>query len=348
MIGAALAGLVVIGSLVSGGPDQPQATVKVDSARKEVVVTAGPFVVPSMPPGMNHEEMEMMDDHSTPIIRFEWPVEGWLRGFSVEVTDADGRPLDRRLIHHLIGVNFDRRQLVYPAIERLFGIGQETDDASVPRSIGVPMRPGLRLGMYMSWENESGKDLDGVRIRLRLAYSPKNLNPRPLDALPIYMDVNLTVGGDNTFDIPAGLSEKAHEFVVPTSGRLLGVGGHLHDYGVAVRLEDAENGKVLARVKASCTAEGKVTRVSRTLFGISGRGLRLTAGHRYRVVGVYQNPTGQVIVQGAMAHMVGLFVPDDYAQWPRLDPADPTLQEDLASLEEMGKSQHKHGDHGQH
>jgi hypothetical protein len=26
------------------------------------------------------------------------------------------------------------------------------------------------------------------------------------------MDVNLTVGGSNTFDVPPGVSEKAHEF----------------------------------------------------------------------------------------------------------------------------------------
>src|SRR5262245_36258102 len=97
--------------------------VRVDSAKKDVIVTAGPFRVAAMPPGMKHEAMENMDDHSTPVMRFEFPVTGWLRGFRIEAVDAEGKPVDRRIIHHLIGINYDRRQLLYPAVERLFGIG---------------------------------------------------------------------------------------------------------------------------------------------------------------------------------------------------------------------------------
>src|ERR1043166_1323937 len=75
-------------------------------------------------------------------------------------------------------------------------------------------------------------------------------------------------------------------------------------------------------------------RCGRRLFGVSGEGLRLKNGHRYRVVGTYDNPTGKLIKMGAMAHMVGLFVPDDYARWPKLDLTAETRQEDLAALNE--------------
>ena len=320
----------------------PEAKVSLDQARKEVVITAGPFTVRNMPPGMKHEEMDMMADHNTPVIRFEWPVEGWFRGFSIEIVDAAGKPIDRRLVHHLIAINFDRRQLLYPSYERIFGIGQETEDAFIPKSIGIPMKPATKLGMYLAWANETGKDLEGVQVRLRLSYSPPNLNPRPLDALPIYMDVNLTVGKGNTFDIPAGRSEKSWEFTPPVSGRLLGVGGHMHDYGVAVRLEDAATGKVLSQIETSRTPDGKVTKIGRKLFGVTGQGLLLKAGRKYRVVGVYDNPTGQTIVNGAMAHMVGLYAPSDYSKWPVLDLTDESLQDDLAYLSEMGMKGHKH------
>ncbi len=335
---------VLFSALVSAPAEaSPAASVRHDAGRREVVVTAGPFDVAAMPPDMKHEDMEMMNDHNTPVLRFEWPVEGWLRGFAVEIVDGAGNPVDRKLIHHMIGVNFDRRQLLYPAFERIFGIGSETEDATIPRSIGVPLKPGTKLGMYMAWANETGKDLAGVQVRLRFQYSPTNLNPRPLSALPIYMDVNLTVGGSNTYDVPPGRSEKAYEFTMPTGGRLLGVAGHLHDYGVMVRLEDAATGKELTRITASRTPDGKVTKVSRRLFGVSGQGLRLRAGQRYRVVGVYDNPTGQTLTRGAMAHIVGLFAPDDVSKWPALDLSDPTLQDDLASLNEMGSGGgHKH------
>ena len=131
------------------------------------------------------------------------------------------------------------------------------------------------------------------------------------------MDVNLTVGGSNTFDVPPGRSEKAYEFTLPVGGRLLGVGGHLHDYGSLVKLVDAESGKELTRVTAKRDSSGKVLGVSRKLFGVSGEGLKLKPNHRYKVVGVYDNPTGEIRPKAAMAHMVGLFVPDDMSKWPR-------------------------------
>ncbi len=322
--------------------DDPRATVQVDSSRREVIVTAGPFDVSAMPPGMTHDEMEMMEDHNTPLLRFEWPVAGWVRGFDVEVLDAGGKLIDRRIIHHLIGVNFDRRQLLYPAVERLFGIGRETGAMMAPRSIGIPMTPGTKLGMYMAWQNETGADLSGIQIRVKLSYSPTNLNPRPIDALPLYMDVNLTVGGSNTYDVPAGTSEKAYEFTMPVDGRLLGYSGHMHDYGVAVRLEDVESGRVLAKTDAKLNKDGTITGMSRSLPGVRGDGIRLRAGRKYRVVGVYNNPTGQTIANHGMAHISGVFAPDDFSKWPTLDLTDPLTQEDIASLNEMGQNHHKH------
>ena len=90
-----------------------------------------------------------------------------------------------------------------------------------------------------------------------MLWTPKNQNPRPVNSLPIYMDVNLTVGGSNTFDVPPGKSSKSFEFTLPVGGRLLGVGGHMHDYGVGVRLEDAETGKVITSVEGHARRRGQ-------------------------------------------------------------------------------------------
>jgi hypothetical protein len=88
-----------------------------------------------------------------------------------------------------------------------------------------------------------------------------------------------------------------------------------------------------------------VSKVSRKLYGVTGEGLKLKANHRYRVVGEYDNPTGKTLVKGAMAHMVGLFVPDDMSKWPAIDPSDPTYQRDLASLEVRGGVNEMEGMH---
>jgi hypothetical protein len=311
-------------------------TVTVDSSRREVVLRSGPYDLKNMPP-MDHGMMDMGMSHDTPVQHFAWPVRGWLRGFKVSVSDAAGNPIPKHIMHHMIMVNFSRRQLVYNAAERLFGAGTETSDVEVPATIGVPMDPGMDLGVYVAWHNDTGHDLTNVYFTITMPYSPANLNPRPRNALPIYMDVNLTVGGANTFDVPPGRSEHAHEFTIPVSGRLLGVGGHLHDYGRSVRLEDAETGKVLAELKADLDPDGHIESMGRRLFAVRGQGLRLQANHRYRVVGVYNNPTNETIINGGMAHMVGLFAPDNLAAWPQPDPENADYQRDLASLNGRGQ-----------
>lgn len=328
----------------------PTTTVTVDSARHEVIVVAGRWDLPNMAAmaGMAGHSHDLGASHDTPVQQFTWPVDGWFRGFRLEVRDQTGRVLPRRIMHHLIAVNYDRRQLLYPAAERLFGAGTETEDAAVPASIGVPLRSGTSLGFYVAWHNDTGEDLRGVQLTMVLEYSPRNLKPRPLDVMPLYMDVNLQVGGTNTYDVPPGRSEKAYEFTMPVGGRLIGYSGHLHDYGVMVRLEDVESGKVLARVRANRDASGKVSSLSRSLPGVRGRGTLLKANRRYRVVGVYDNPTGQVLRNGAMAHIAALFAPEDLAKWPAVDLADPAFQRDLASLEMRGMGDSAEGEHGGH
>ncbi|HEY3012351.1 MAG TPA: hypothetical protein VGJ36_06380 [Gemmatimonadales bacterium] len=341
-----------------GGPEPaPRVTVSIDSSRHELTITSGPYNLPNMPPLEDHAMMDLGMSHDTQLQRFEWPVEGWFRGFRVELADGQGRTVPTHVMHHMIMVNFSRRQLLYSAAERLMGTGTETEDASVPKTIGVPMKPGMKLGMYIAWHNDTGKDLEGVNLKLTMLWTPKNQNPPPVNALPIYMDVNLTVGGTNTFDVPPGKSAKAYEFTLPVGGRLLAVGGHMHDYGSRVRLEDAETGKVLTQVVAERAADGKLIKMSRKLFGVSGDGLRLKAKHRYRVVGEYDNPTGEMRTKGAMASMVGLFVPDNIKRWPAINPRDATYQQDLASLEirggrngSMSEMHHGHagGEHERH
>lgn len=326
----------------SSGIRDPATTVRVDSTRYELVVTTGPFDLPAMTMASDGI-MDHGATHDTPVERFVWPVDGWLRGFRFEVLDAAGRPLPRNLMHHVVILNFDRRQLLYSMSERVFGAGAETEDASIPRSIGVPFPRNTRMGLYVAWHNDSGQDLSGVSLRLTMQWIPRSQNPRPLDVLPLYMDVNLTVGGSNTFDIPEGRSTRSHEFTLPSDGHLLAVSGHLHNYGVMVRLEDAESGKVLTRVAPKVDARGNVSGMERQLFGVRGAGLRLRGGHRYRVVAEYNNTSGAPLKNGGMAHMVGLFAPDELSSLPAIDPSDPAYQEDMESLEKRGAGTgHRH------
>ncbi len=124
----------------------PTVHVSVDSSRHELTVTSGPYDLPNMPPMEDHAMMDLGMSHDTRLQRFEWPVDGWFRGFRVELVDGEGRPVPPHVMHHMIMVNFSRRQLLYSAAERLMGTGTETGEVSVPKTIGVPMKPGMKLG----------------------------------------------------------------------------------------------------------------------------------------------------------------------------------------------------------
>ncbi|HMI59035.1 MAG TPA: hypothetical protein VK511_13355, partial [Gemmatimonadaceae bacterium] len=256
---------------------EPQVSIAVDSARGEVIITAGPYDLPNMPPNM--AEMHM---GSPQVLRFEWPIDGGLRGFNLSMQTADGTPLPKSVIHHLIAVNFDRRQIVYQMVERLFGWGKETDPVMLPAGVGVPLAKGQHLGVYAMWHNDSGKDIHNAYLKMTLAFIPKAKLQNPV--LPLYVDVNNHIGGVTTFDVPPGKSTRSYEFEFPLSGRLIGIGGHLHDYGVAVRFEDAVSGKVLVRLKSDRNDDGEISKVGRFIWGFHEEALPIEAHHKYRVV----------------------------------------------------------------
>ncbi len=321
-----------------------QMSITVDSANSRIVVRTGPFHLPAKAAGMEGmhmdgmqsmqgmEGMEGMEHHTlSHFMQFDWPVDGWLRGFRVDMTDAAGKPLPGKLLHHLIGVNLDRRQLVYHAVERLFGWGSETDPVELPSGLAVPLQDGEHLGMYAMFDNETGKDVDAY-LRLTIPYVSTADGSHPKAVLPLYIDVNNVIGGTTTFDVPPGKSTHSFEFEVPTSVRVLAVGGHLHDYGESVSLGGAETGKVLVKLKAKRDGKGHVEGVGRFVFGYNTDALHLVAGHHYRVVGVYVNPTDSTFKDGGMAHINGAVVPDDVSKWPVLDRNDPLVKKDIASL----------------
>ena len=304
---------------------EPQVSITVDSARGEVIITAGPYDLPNMPPDM--AEMHM----GTPqVLRFDWPVDGGLRGFNLSMQTADGKALPRSFIHHLIAVNFDRRQIVYQMVERLFGWGKETDPVMLPAGVGVPLAKGQHLGVYAMWHNDSGRDIHNAYLKMTLPFIPKAKLQNPV--LPLYVDVNNHIGGVTTFNVPPGKSTHSYEFEFPLSGRLIGIGGHLHDYGVAVRFEDAETGKVLVRLKSDRDDKGDISKVGRFIWGFHEEALPIEAHHKYRVVAEYDNPTGKNLVAGGMGHINGAFSPNDMAEWPVLDLANADIKRDIATL----------------
>ena len=327
--------------------------VQVDSASHLVVVE---YVVPGGPmAGMahrdhdvgpanadSHDQEQAHGDghgaHTRHVTKFEWPVDGWVRGARVEITDAQGEPLSQRLLHHVNVINYDRRQLLHPALERIYAAGQETKPVSLPATVGVPVRAGMEFALLAAFDPATMRP--GSRIRVIISWSPTNQVPRPLDVYPMLLDAGFRPGQTPAYDLPPGRSERTLEFVMPVSGRVLVAGGHLHDYGVELKLEDIEEGESVFRLEAVTDSAGRMQRIPLSIPGAIGRGRQLEAGRHYRLTVVYDNPTDQVIPEGAMGEMALLFAPDDPDIALDVDRSRPEIIADVESLSELQAGTH--------
>ncbi len=303
--------------------------ITVDSARHQVLIVAGPFdlVRAARMEGVGHPM-----DHSagSRMMRFGWPVNGYLHGAEIQLVDAQGRPLPREVLHHLVMYNFDRRQLVHESVERLFGFGQDTKPIVLPAGVAAPLRLGEHLGFLIVWHNDTGQEIQGAYVRMTIPYLPPRDVKVPV--LPFYVDVHNVNGSDNMFDLPGGRSERSYEFTLPVGGRLIMAGGHMHDYGVSVRLVDVASGKVLVKLTTVRDSANMVLSTNRFIFGFNDDALALAAHHPYRIVAEYRNTSGHAIPSGGMAHINGVIQPSDVAAWPKVDVNDPETKKDLATL----------------
>ena len=339
MIGHLATTLLAIAAPLGAATDslEPRIGIRIDSARREIVISVGPVDIPAATPYTHHGNEAY---HA-----FRWPVSGWMRGYRVDLLDSAGRQLSRELLHHAGMANLDRRQIVYPIAERLFAAARETTPVRLPGSVGLPLAADQRMVLYYALVNPGPTAVTGARLEVRIAWT--DAGERGLTSiLPFYANAKAPDGRTISFDIPPGRSTMSSEITIPVDGWLRALGGHLHDHGVELRLEDAETGKVLARLRAKRTRGGRLLEVGRTNFALKRRGLRLHADRRYRIVAVYDNPTGRTITGGAMGFVAGAFVPRN-AQRLSADVADPTFQRDVAGL--LGERARDHAsEHGSH
>jgi hypothetical protein len=314
--------------------------VKVDSAQHTVTLTGGLYDIPPGVDEMPGMPMGMMQMSGSSLLPFSWPVDGWVRGVRLRLFGIDGKPLSRKLVHHINVVNFGRRQLFYAIPERMIAMGEETEDIRVPATVGIPVSAHTPMAALVMFHNHLKTAITGVSFEMTVEYSPTNLVPRPVSVLPVYLDVMNPVGRDVDFDLPAGPTSFQKDFRLPLSGRIIGVGGHAHDFATALLLQDVTDSaqpKRVVNLAITLAPKGYIIKIDRQLPGITGNGIKLQDSHIYRLVGKYNNPTGNAIEKGAMLHMALLYVPDHPDRWPKMNPADPDWIKDVARLKAMGE-----------
>jgi hypothetical protein len=329
-------------ALLAGGPPLgpgpetlPRATVLVDSGAHQLVIQLPPVDVPAA--GSGGEAMVGL-----PLCQVLVPVDASLHGSRVEVVDESGRPLPHEMLHHFNLSDPDHRELFLPIGLHLLAMSRETPTITVPRLLfGLPLARGQRLIAGAMLANRSDVAYRRVQVRLVLRYVPGG-RPWPLyRTYPWAIDVQYPLGrpptGSKAFDLAPGRTERFWEGSPAIPGTILGLGGHMHDYGVSLELKDMTTGTVLWRGAPVSDAAGRVITFPLARFYNWRRlGVRVVPAHRYRLTAVYENRTGRSIRDGGMGAVAGLFVPDRGAEWPPVDTRDTLYQQDLAATIRSG------------
>jgi hypothetical protein len=326
----------------------PSATVEVHADRHEVVIELAPV---DLPAGSMHMEMAgagmpqmSMSEHSAhnpvypPVMGVDLPLTGWMSGFRIELVDSAGRPVPGELLHHYNLIDPNHRELFLPISRRVLAAGSETGAVRMSRWLmGAPFVQGDRLVASAMLHNPTMQAYAGVRTRLILTYTADGHWYPLLRAYPWQFDVAFPVG-EKSFDLPPGRSEKFYEGSPAVPGKIVGIGGHVHDHAVSLELRDVTTGSLIWRAIPITDSTGHVVRMPiKKFIGLTGVGVRIVPEHRYRVTVFYDNGTGQTLPDGGMGVVAGLFAPAPEVAWPAADPTDSLYVSDLRHALRMGE-----------
>jgi hypothetical protein len=263
------------------------------------------------------------------VATLEIPETGSIYGFRVQVVDSAGHALPDELIHHFNLIDPDHRELFLPISRRLLAAGHETGAIRLPRLLfGLPLERGKHVVASAMVENLTPTTYPRARVRLVMSFTPAG-RPWPLfSASPWQMDVAFPVG-DKSFTLPPGRSSRSYEGSPVVPGKIVGLGGHMHDHGRVIEFTDVTTGEVIYRATPLADSGGHIESIPiAMLYGWTRLGVRIVPEHRYRIAVSYDNPTDAPIPDGGMGVVGGLFVPDRGVAWPAAEPSDSLYQQD--------------------
>ena len=300
----------------------PQPTIRVEDRGRELVVEYGPVTLHG---GSGHETA-----FEPPAVQFGVPADGWMRGYIVELFDGAGRRLPQRLLHHVNLIAKDRRDLFSNVMLRLGAAGPETGTITLPRFVGVRGQRGDTIVMTVMLHDPMGGHYDDVRLRVRIPFVRAGSR---VGAVTVY-PVSIAIGPKerpNVFDLPPGRSEHYWEGSPAVAARLLGLSGHLHRYGVSLRLEDRTAGKILWELTPTSDSTGEVRDMPVSMF-LWSLGKPMRPDHVYRLTAVYDNPEGRTIPDGGMGVVGGVVLLPRGTRWPAVDRRHPEYVVDVDAI----------------
>jgi hypothetical protein len=334
------------GGFMQGGMHHALATgVKLDAKSDEtshiITLRVGPMTLPA---NTSHMKMPQPAD-----LVWTIPISGWLLAYHPKLVDAAGNVVPGTVLHHVAFWNENRSDFLCPnKEEHIFGAGGELTDWSAIPGYGYRVEKGDQIRIETMIHNPTATSYEKVFLEVSIPYasdaaSPSEKTATVKNVYPTWIDVGAC--GNSSYDLPPGPSKKVGSVSIKYSGVLLGVGGHMHDYGQQLTLEVSnpiavatkapevdvaklqaskaeslkpavsaaelsDERKQVAVLPAKSDGQGRLLGIPVVTFFQTG-GYPFAAGNKLTVTSTYNNPTGKLLHDGAMGIVVGYFVPQD-------------------------------------
>ena len=278
--------------------------VRDDAAAQVLTVRIGPLNLPA-----NSDHMTVAQ---APAVFLEVPFDGWITAYHPRLVDGTGQPEPGRLLHHVAFYNTARPDFLCPnKQEHIFGAGGEMNDWPALPGVGYRVRKGDRIRISTMFHNPTPASYPETWLEVKVDYRNAARGEPLTSVYPAWFDVQEC--RDSGYDLGPGKSLKIGEFKLGFGGLLLGVGGHMHDYGRQLDLFNLTRGEDVAALPTQLDSAGRIQRMPIVRFTDRG-GYKLDKGDVLRVSAIYDNPLGKSIPDGAMGIVVGYFLPDNDAE----------------------------------
>lgn len=276
---------------------------KNDASEHLITLRVGPM---SLPARTSHMKMAQPADLTWTI-----GVNGWLLAYRPRLVDATGAAVPGTVLHHVAFWNENRPDFLCPnKEEHIFGAGSEMTNWMTVPGFGYPVQKGDRIRIETMMHNPTETVYDRVYLEIAIPYAEAGAGSTLKNVYPAWMDVQSC--RNSGYDLKPGMTTETGTVKVKYDGALLGVGGHMHDYGRELVLENATRKETVARLEMKADDAGHLLSVPVHTFFEQG-GYQLAAGDELKISASYDNTTRKVLRDGAMGIVVGYFAPKNDA-----------------------------------
>jgi len=302
--------------------------VKLESSRhlhkSEYKLRLGPFNLPA--------KSDHMATAQALAKYWEVPFDGWLTAYHPAVVNEKGNSLPGRVLHHVAFWNTERSDFLCPnKQEHIFGAGGEMNDWPELPGSGYRVAKGDRIRISTMFHNPTATAYPRAYLEVHVEYQRDDAGGAPRKSVyPAWFDVKQCA--NSSYHLTAGRNTTTGEFTLGFTGVLLGVGGHMHDYGEQLVLTNASRNEEVAKLAAKLDPAGRILEMPIATFTDRG-GYKLAQGEKIRVTATYNNRADKPLPDGAMGIVVGYFLPANDAAMAALrrPPAKPAKKDAVAA-----------------